>query len=573
MRNKQIILFLFLVPGILFIRCARPGSPTGGPKDISPPEVKNTVPANRSISFNTKKITIAFEEFIQLKDPSKEIFISPPMRTRPEFKVSGKNLIVELKEKLLPNATYTINFGNAIADYSEGNILVNYEYVFSTGDHLDSLSIKGKVINAFDDQPVADVIAMVYTDNNDTIPLDSLPLKVPPGSASKTTKDGSFSINNLSPGQYKLVALQDVNNNYLFDLPNERFAFLDSLITLSPPEPALETHDSTGSDSIISTSLEMVQEASYTLRLFEEQNYVQKLLGKKLFSNHLLEYFFRNPVDSFNISLVNFQPSLPDWYIPEINNTRDTLSFWLRPGLPDTIRVRFSAGDSLVDTSLFNQRLVSGEKAGKRKAAAEERLKFTSSISAGYLDLNKQFNLYFPSPIQYYDPDKLLLYTPTDTLIPAFSFTDSIQRKAVVNHKWLEKESYKLLVIDSAFRDLNGLYNDSAFIAFKVKTLEDYGVLLLDIVLPDEPGQFIIQLLDDKENIIREKITATSGLLRYEYLNPGNYKLKAIFDVNFNGKWDTGNYKKNELPEMIEYYSLPLSIRANWDLEEEWLLE
>lgn len=568
MRNKLVLLFLFLIPGMLMIHCARPGSPTGGPKDITPPSVKYTIPPNRSLEFKAKKITIAFDEFIELKDPAKEIFISPPIKTRPEFKVAGKDVIVVFQEELKPNSTYTINFGNAIVDFSEGNILVNYEYVFSTGDHLDSLSIKGKVINAFNEQPEAEIVAMAYTDDNDTIPLDSLPLKVPPGSASKTIKDGSFSINNLSPGKYKLVALQDLNNNYIFDLPNERFAFIDSLITVKPPEK----QDSIAFDTIISPAFQIVEEASYTLRLFEEQNFIQKLLGKKLIGSHLLQYIFRNPVDSFNISLLNFQPSPPDWYIPEFNKTKDTLEFWLKPGLPDTIRVRFSTGDSLVDTTKFSPRKIGTDRAGKRKEAAKESLKFSSSAASGTLDPNRQFNLYFPSPVQYYDSCRLLLYTPKDTIIPTFYFTDSIQRKAVVNYKWREKELYKFLAVDSAFRDLNGLYNDSVNISFKVKSIEDYGILILDIKFAEKPGQYIIQLLDDKENIMLEKILTKSGSIRFDYLNPGNYKLKSIFDANSNGKWDTGNYKKNILPEVVEYYPLPLSVRANWDLEEEWLL-
>ena len=571
MRNKLVIFFLFLVllPGILLIRCARPGSPTGGPQDITPPAVKNTIPPNHTLQFNAKKITITFNEFVLLKDPSKEIFISPPMKISPEFKVAGKSIVVVFQQALIPNSTYTINFGNAIVDFSEGNILVNYEYVFSTGDHIDSLSIKGKVVDAFNLQPQAEIIAMVYSDNNDTIPLDSLPLKVPPLCASKTIKDGSFSINNLSPGKYKLVALEDLNNNYIFDLPNERLAFLDSLITVSPPP---ERHDSVAFDTIISPPFQIAEESLYTLRLFEAENFTQKLLDKKMIGSHLLQYIFRNPVDLFNISLVDFQPSHPDWYIPEFNKTRDTLQFWLRPGLPDTIRVRFSVGDTLVDTAKFVPRKISSGKIGKRKEAVKEKLKFISSTVAGTLDLNRQFYLNFPSPIQYYDSCRLLLYTPKDTLIPTIFFTDSIQRKAVIKYKWREKEAYKFLAIDSAFRDLNGVYNDSAFIAFKVKSLEDYGVLILDIKLPDKPGQYIIQLLDDKEKIVQEKILTKSGETRFEYLNPGNYKLKSIADANSNGKWDTGNYKKNLLPEFVEYYTLPLSVRANWDLEEEWFL-
>lgn len=573
MRNKQVLLVLFLIPGIFLIRCARPGSPTGGPEDITPPEVRSAVPPDRSVSFDAKKITISFNEFIQLKDPAKEIFISPPMRTRPEFKTQGKNITVEFKEELKANSTYTINFGNSIIDYSANNPLINFEYVFSTGDHIDSLSISGKVINAFNDQPEVDIIAMVYTDENDTIPLDSLPLKIPPRSASKTTKDGSFRINNLAQGQYKLVALQDLNNNYIFDLPNERFAFLDSLITIAPPETTIDTVDSTYNDTVVSPAFQIVPGESFTLYLFEEMDSTQRLLSKKLVGSSLLQYIFRMPVDSVEISLVNFQPDRPDWYIPEFNKTKDTLNFWLRSGLPDTIRVRVSAGDSLVDTTRFFPGRTTPDRPGKKREAAKEGLKVNSSAFAGSFDLNKKFILFFASPIQYFDPGKLTLYTPADTLVPVFSFTDSLQRKGELSYNWLEKEAYKILIEDSAFCDLSGLCNDSITFVFKVRALEDYGILLMDITLHEKSGQYIIQLLDEKENVIQEKTLTSSGLYRFEFLKPGNYKLKAIFDANSNGKWDTGKYKKNLLPERVEYDTLPLSIRANWDLQEEWKLQ
>jgi uncharacterized protein (DUF2141 family) len=569
----KVLLVLFLIPGIFFIRCARPGSPSGGPKDVTPPEVRATVPPNRSVSFNAKKISISFDEFIQLKDPAKEIFISPPMRIRPEFKTNGKNITVEFKEELKSNSTYTINFGNSIIDFTESNALPNFEYVFSTGDNIDSLSISGKVINAFNDKPEAEIIAMVYIDENDTIPLDSLPLKMPPRSASRTIKDGSFSINNLAQGKYKLVALQDLNNNYIFDLPNERFAFLDSLVTILPPGLTIDTVDSTYNDTIAPTAFQIIPKVSFTLHLFEETDPTQRLLSKKLVSSSLLQYIFRMPVDSVDISLLNNQPVRPDWYIPEFSKMKDTLNFWLRSGLPDTIEVRLCAGDSLVDTTRFFPGRTTQDRPGKRKEAVKEALKIYSNTFAGSLDLGKNFSLFFASPIQYFDPGKLTLFTLADTLVPMFSFSDSLQRKGELSYKWLEKEAYKLLIEDSAFCDLSGLCNDSTTIVFKVRALEDYGNLLMDITLPGKSGQYLLQLLDEKEIIIQEKILASSGICRFEYLKPGNYKLKAIFDANSNGKWDTGKYKKNLLPERVVYYTLPLSIRANWDLQEEWKLQ
>ncbi|MCU0370899.1 MAG: Ig-like domain-containing protein, partial [Bacteroidales bacterium] len=376
-----VIAVLLLFSGYGLLNCARQGSPAGGPKDEVPPEAVSEMPPNRSVYFNSKDVVITFNEFIQLKDPAKEIFISPPMRTKPEFKGIGKKVVIEFSEELKENSTYTFNFGNAIVDYTEANPLVNYEYVFSTGGHLDSLYVPGKVLNAFNLQPEPDIIVMVYLDDNDTIPLDSLPYKVQPKSASKTTKDGNFRINNLPEGEYKLFALQDFNNNYLFDLPNERIAFLDSLVTLSSGEeivvkadtadtvndtiPYLPPVDETDTVNRTAPSMQLVSEDTYTLYLFEEVDSTQKLLGKKLIGRSLLQYIFRRPADSVRIKPVEFQPERPDWYILEFSKMKDTVNFWLREGLPDTIRVCVSASDSLADTSRYILSRTAPEKPGK----------------------------------------------------------------------------------------------------------------------------------------------------------------------------------------------------------------
>ena len=556
------------------MRCARPGSPAGGPKDEAPPEVVQEIPPNRSVFFNANKATISFNEFIQLKDPSKEIFISPPMRTKPLFKVQGKKVVIEFQEELKENTTYTVNFGNAVVDFTEGNPLVNFEYVFSTGDHLDSLSIPGQILNAFNHKPEEAIVVMVYQDDNDTIPLDSLPFRIPPKSASKTTEDGIFRINNLSAGEYKLFALEDLNNNYIFDIPNERIAFLDSLITISPVEVIGVSADSTDTTEVAVPGLRLLTENTYTLYLFEEVDSVQRLLSKKLYGKSLLQYIFRQPADPVTITPVGFQPDRPDWYILEYNQLKDTVNFWLRPGLPDTIRVCVAAGDSLVDTTRYILSRQAPERLVKRREEVTEGMRIFPNVLAGALDLNKNLTLQFAIPVQDFNPGKLTLFTPADTISPPFTFSDSIRRKGEVGYKFLPDEYYQLVIEDSAFSDLSGSYNDSTSVKFKVRTMEAYGILIMNITLPDTSSQYILQLMTDKEEIIIQQKTITRpGLVRFEYLMPGNLKLKAVFDANSNGRWDTGKYSINSLPERVEYYSPALSIRANWDLQEEWKLE
>lgn len=572
--NSILVVFALIIISIIVMHgCARQGSPAGGPKDELPPQILSESPPNRTVHFAAKQATITFSEFVQLKDPAKEIFISPPVRTRPEFKVQGKKLIIEFQEALRENATYTINFGSSIVDFTESNPIVNYEYVFSTGDHIDSLFIPGQILNAIDHKPEVNIIAMVYQDNNDTIPLDSLPLKVPPINASRTIKDGSFRINNLPEGEYKLFALEDLNNNYIFDIPNERIAFLDSLITVRPEEIVSDTVVTGDSTDMPVPAFSVVTEELYTLYLFTEIDTTQKLLSKKLIGSHLLQYIFRSPVDSTGIFPVGFDPGIPDWYIKEYGTLKDTLNIWLKTGLPDTIRVALHAGDSLVDTTRFILSRSATDKPLRKKETVAPGLKFTSNSFAGAFDLNKELTLFFPMPVVDFNPAKLHLYTLTDTIIPVFSFQDTLKRTGKIEHQWLPEGFYHLMIEDSAFCDISGSYNDSTSVKFKVRRPEDYGILLINVTLPGSGGQFIIQLLSEKEAILEQKIVSNAGIIRFEYLKPGNYRLKAISDINRNKKWDKGNYRKNILPEKIQYYEPPLNIKANWDLQEEWKLE
>lgn len=552
------------------IQCAHPVSPAGGPKDETPPKPLMQVPPDRTTGFNANKITLVFDEYISLKDPAKEIFVSPPMKKKPVIKTKGKSVTVEFEEALQPDATYTISFGNAIVDFNESNALTNYEYVFSTGEHIDSLAVAGKVVNAFNHQPETEILVMLYRDNNDTLPIDSLPMHTPPVSASKSIKDGSFRINNLAPGEYLLFALQDLNNNFMFDLPNEKIAYLDSLIIVSPDEPIPPDSIETDTSGQITPPVMFGREYEYTLYLFEEVDSTQKLLGKRLTGNGLLTYFFRMPADSLSFTLLGIEPEPDDWYLPEYSANMDTINLWLKPGLPDTIRVRMAAGDSTADTSRFILSKAEPAKPAKQKEGKTGMLKITSNASGGAFDLNKPLMLTFSFPVETFDPEKIILTSETDTLSPPILFTDSIGRHCTVEYAWLEGQSYKITLDDSAFIDLYGHHNDSVTYFIKVRNLSDYGVLMMNVEIPQDGFQYIIQLLTEKEVVVRETIIEQSERLQFDYLLPGKYKLKAIRDQNLNGKWDTGNYRRRIPPEKVGYYAPGIVIRANWDLMEEW---
>jgi hypothetical protein len=228
------------------------------------------------------------------------------------------------------------------------------------------------------------------------------------------------------------------------------------------------------------------------------------------------------------------------------------------------------AGPSITDTSRFVMSRATADLKSRKRDAAPDMMSITSNTFAGAFNLNQELTLSFAIPLEDFDSSGIRLFTPADTLVPEFIFHDTLQRKGKINYQWQPGELYHLLITDSVFCDLSGAYNDSTSIRFKVRTLEDYGTLAMNVTVPEMTGQLMIQLLTDKEIKVQQKTLSASGVVQFRYVMPGNYKLKMIFDENSNGKWDSGNYRKYSLPERIEYYDTPLNIRSNWDLQEDW---
>ena len=214
--------------GLLFLaflaqQCANAVAPTGGPKDTVPPKVVQAVPENHNVNFIGKKIEITFDEYITLENANQNVLISPPLSEKPDIKLQNKTVVIKFKEELVPNTTYTINFGSCIKDLHEGNLFKDYVYSFSTGDHIDTLAIAGKVLKADDKKPAEEVYVGLYAADRDN--LDSLPLSAKPNYITKTDKEGKFSLNGLADNKYLVFALKDVNSNLYFDQPNEEVAF------------------------------------------------------------------------------------------------------------------------------------------------------------------------------------------------------------------------------------------------------------------------------------------------------------------------------------------------------------
>lgn len=571
--KKLINTVTIITIGYLLASCANPVSPAGGPKDEDPPVIVKSEPPLFSKNLNTNKIKVTFNEFIQLKDVTNQVIISPPMEKMPDFKSKGKSLVIELNEELKENTTYNIFMGNAVVDLTENNPASNFQYVFSTGNVIDSLAIQGNLLRAFDLSAVEDINVMLYLDNNDTIEFDSLPYYVKPYYLTKTNENGDFVLNNLANKQYKLFALLDLNGNMIYDQPTEEIAFIDTLI-IPKFDPASILDTVTITDSIaeeIITS-ELPDLVPYDLSLFQETDSLQRLLKVVLAKNYMLSFFFKIPVTELKIRLLDLSEEI-EWAIIEPYKTHDTIIFWLQDIGLDSLTMEISdAGEILDTTEVAVKKRVIGRKEKKEEEKPKE-LSVKYNFNNQSIDLNKPLILTFDYPIEIFDFNAItLLENDTIPLEPEIVFMDStIQRKLAINYKWKQSTEYSLLIPDSIFYDIHGHSHDTLGTMFKSKSIEDYGNLYVSISLLNPGLSHIIQLLSG-ENVIDEKFLFKDQLLSYEYMKPGNYRLKVIYDQNSNGLWDTGDYIYKLQPENVGFFQGEITVRANWDIEEEWEL-
>lgn|GEM_PF-30675 len=628
----NIVVYIVVLFGIT--ACATVGSPVGGPKDLDRPYVVLAVPENYTTNFDANSFEITFNEFIQLKSVNQELLVSPPLQNRPEIREKGKSFEVVLREdSLRPNTTYTFFFGNAIADNNEGNLLPDYEYVFSTGSYIDSLSVKGRVLDAFTLKPLEDgALVMLHSNLNDSAPYLSLPDFI-----SRTNKEGYFSINNVRPDLYRLMALKDQNNNYLFDLPAEPVAFADSLVNLDPQIFAridsliaarkdslfvadslmrqslaedstyMEgdtvffqgdsiiigkplSPDSLVSDSVIRSFYDAYN-LFYSLQIFTEDNARQYLKETIRDDRRKLMFIFNRPVTD-SVQIEPYQKiDTTDWTIRENLPVGDSIIFWLT----DTsminndslvFRVEFTALDSLRnpfrDADTLALRYRETKTVGRRSRSdeeeekpVEEKVSLSFNVKArGVMDLNKSLIITSMYPLHSYLKDSINLVMMEDTLEKPVDFSVSwaLENRRTITlrpSEWEPNESYKLLLYPGAIQNVYGHTNDTTEHAFRTQKDDAYGNLILNIENLNVPA--IIQLLD-KDKVIAEKYLSESGQVFFNYLTPSTYSLKLIYDRNGNMQWDTGRYLEQKQPEQVIFKENPIPVRANWDLEQTWVL-
>lgn len=550
-------LFLLLTLTLLASSCAKISAPVGGPKDVTPPSVTKEVPANGATNFSGNTIKISFNEYVTLNNTLENVLISPPPATQPTYTLSGKNLIIKFQDTLLPNQTYNLGFADCIQDFTEGNPIPFYNYAFSTGPAVDSMILKGQILDANTTQPVKDCFVFAYTED-----IDSLPSTTRPQYISKTQANGRFQISNIKPGQYKVFALKDEDNNLLFSQPTEGIAFGATLFTAV----TIPT-DSVPTDSTTAKAHKSDKEQLPTLLFFHE-SLPQKILKTENKEEGKYVFLFEEDIEELHIRSLNDNNAN---YFQHIGH--DTLTVFFKEKLTDTLQWEISCSGGIIDTVDVIPFKKETKNTGRRKTEKEERLGITMK---NFGDIYTPLRINFSYPIRPTDSIEAKLisqkkHTNKDTLLIYISVPDTFATSISIPMKYEEKVPYQLIIPDSVFFGYNNLTNDTISASFTTKSEKDYGTLRMTYLIPNNGHTYIATLLSDKDIEIRSDRLTSSQELVYERLLEGKYKVQLLEDLNGNGKWDTGEYATKRQPERKQFFST-ISIRGYWELEEtfEW---
>ena len=517
--NKYYLIFLAL--GIW--SCAQITTPKGGPKDNDPPKiVHKDSDKNYQTNFTSKKITLTFNEWIKVNNPIKEIAISPPTDYPPKITEKGRSVILEFSEKevLKENTTYQINYGDAIRDFTEGNIYKNLIFIFSTGDVIDSLAVKGTVINSLTKEPQQDVIVSLYDNLNDTAFVKSKPLYF-----TKTNKKGEFKLSNLRSDTFQIFALVDKNVNYFYDQPDEEIAFIDSTIFV-----------------------ENMDTLKIDLEIFDEED-PPRFIQAKQKTNGLVKLVYTPTPRDFSINILNAKKS--DF---SYETNKDSIYIWHNLLGQDSININIS-------NAVLNDTITS-KKSGEN-FDGKSLLKSIESNTNIKFHKNDSLVVSFNRPLASFNLDSLSVY---DTLkIYKISEPRIDGRNFIFNVDSLQnKSNYSFDIYPSAFTDIFGNSNmDTISQSIATHDPDVFGKIELDIIAPQDT-QYIIKFRN-KTKTLDTFIINTSRKIVLNKVEKGLYNLEIVEDLNANNYWSTGNLSQKMHPERIK--EIPLDeLKAGWDL-------
>lgn len=605
------LLLLAVVATAFLTACARMGQPDGGWYDETPPSVLGASPTDRATNVKKKKVEIFFDEYVNIDNATENVIVSPPQIEAAEITSGGKKIVVELKDSLKENTTYTVDFSDAITDNNEKNPLGNYTYSFSTGDHIDTLEVSGNVLEADNLEPVKGILVGLYRADNDTAFTTTPFLRV-----ARTDSRGHFVVKGIAPGKYRAYALQDADGDYKFSQKSEMIAFNNDTIT--PAFFADTRQDTIWADSL---HIKSIQRVGYTH--FTPDNIVLRAFTETLTDRYFLKSE-RKEADRFTLFFSYGSDSLPEIkglnfdarnaFVIEPSAKTDTLTYWLRDTAlvnKDTLEIElhYAATDSLgvlqprVDTlellskQTYEKRMKQKQKdldewqkkQDKKKKRGEkydsippvEQLDYTINAPSA-LDPDRNPTFEFKTPLAQIDTARLHLYVKHDTLwynapfevdtiLPSkcnLAPEDLAIRTIRLRGEWRPGLEYSLEADTLAFVDIYGRGSKPSKNGIKVKSLDEYATLLLNI--QGMNGRHIVAQLRDKSDKVVKQVATDNGTAEFFYLPAGEYYASMFVDENGNGIWDTGNYAERRQPEMVYYRRDVIECKEKWDLTITW---
>ena len=531
---RRFFIGLFLI--CILIGCANRGTPTGGDKDTEPPVILKSEPENFSTNFKGDEINIYFDEYVKIKDLRKQLIISPPMDTDPSITPMGgasKYISIKIKDTLEANTTYAFNFGESIVDNNEENPYPYYRYVFSTGDTIDSLSVKGYVEDAIAEEPDTFVTVMLY--EVDSTYTDSIVFKEKPRYITNTLDSlTTFSIDNIKEGKYKLFAIKDKNSNFLFDQKDDKIAFKEGFI-------------------------EVPTDSTFGLKLCKEEPNFKAFKPKQDGDKRIL-FPYEGDYRTMQIELLGDKPEGFETRITKDKQT-DSLYYWYNPKFEvDTVNF-IVRNEKSIDT--FKHRF---------RAMEDDSLKIKALVS-GTINFDQDFSLEGNIPITKLDKSKISLINKDSVFIDFQVEYDSIYNKYTFPVEKEEGQSYVFTMLPETFEGFyGGVIKDTLNYSFRTKMKSEYGNLRVQLRNAKFP--LIVQLVNDTGIVIYERYTTENPVVDFTDIAPRKYALRVIYDTNENGKYDTGNYLLGIQPERVSYAPSANveEVRASFDFIIEFTL-
>lgn len=613
---KRVIYILILM--LIVVGCANRGvGPQGGPRDSIPPIVVMMIPNDGTTNFAAKRIELQFNEYLQLDNVAENVFLSPPTKQAPEVRAVGKKIFVNFLDTLRDSTTYTLEFGSAICDFTEKIPIVGFSYSFSTGDVLDSMEIRGRVVNSEDLNPISGIVVGLHADVHDSAFASSQFENI-----TKTDTAGLFVIRNIHPGRYRIYALGDISRDYIYQ-PGEGLAFNDSIWeTTVEVDMVSDTIWKVDSSAVDSTSFELkpVTDSSIVdtiitrmevrkgpkdvvLWYFKEQKtrkYFQRAYREE---EHLLKFIFAGeqkqkpsfkPLRPSDVDSMYRDSAYVDW-MPytrwSYNKTNDTILCWLTDSIAirqDSmfVQVTYQRTDSLYNLEettdtlrcIYRAPRLTEKMAAEMKRKAQNRKLEIKCNASGKFGIGKPIILTLSMPADSVYKDSISLWQKIDTLYKPLNFEleplDSVGLQFKVVYNWQSEGAYELRYDSAAFRDIYGKVNNASKSQFSVRSIEEYATL--KVMLPNYNPQMIVEILNEKGEPLKDYKAASMELngdtasLLFKNLEPKSFYLRMYLDEDGDSLWTTGDWAKKRQPEKVYYYNKKLTFKANWDFEEVW---